>query len=155
MIHKKRQEQYREDRGASAGITAWFTSFYVILSIPLLTSWFTAEGFLPAVWWPWVVAGTLVLALLALQKLLYEWALDTFISGPGCLGGLFTYGVGILLCPLLFWKGGWEGLVIGILLVPLLSVGIAVLVTFVGPDSPGGGRKRGGSRPSSRRGKRR
>jgi hypothetical protein len=151
MTQAKRRKQYLEDRRSSSGITAFFTTFYVIASIPILTSWLMAEGLVPTSKWTWVVAGVLVFIVSLIQKPLYEKALDTIISGPGCLGGLITYGIGVVLCLILFWKGGLEGLIIGILLVPILSFGIAFLVTVVGPDSPGGGKKKSSAKLQPRR----
>lgn len=126
---------------------AFLTSPFVIAATVILFIWFGLTGYLnPASWTTWALGAGCIVVLLAVQVPLYRMLLlgdvkkrkrqtrntNCTISGPGCLAGLYTYGAALVLCALVFWQGGLEGLVIAILLTPFVCFGIAALITFTG-----------------------
>jgi hypothetical protein len=126
---------------------AFLTTPFVIAGTVILIIWFGLNGYLNPTSWPtWLLGGVSIAILSAIQIPLYRTLLlgsvqrrkrqakntHCAISGPGCVAGLFTYGVAILVCALLFWQGGLEGLVIGVVLTPFCCLGVATLITFIG-----------------------
>ncbi len=123
------------------GLTAAFTTPFVIAGVAVIMIWAVLNGYLLPTW-AWISGSILAVALTAVQVPLYRALIGGSISRPGCLAGLYTYAVCIVLCLLLLWQAGPDGLLIGVLLTPLCCFSIAFLVTSRETGSPGRRRKR-------------
>lgn len=110
------------------GLTAAFTTPFAIAGTAAIMIWAVLNGYLSPTW-AWIIGSILAVALTAVQVPLYRSLVGGSISRPGCLAGLYTYAVCIVLCLLLLWQAGPDGLLIGVLLTPLCCFGIAFLVT--------------------------
>lgn len=110
------------------GLTMAFTTPYIIASVILMMAWLRLWEMLTLTWA--VVLGIpATIALIIVQRYLFQHLLRSNVSRVGCLVGLYTYGICVVVWLILFWQGGLAGALLGVGLVPLCSIAGALLAT--------------------------
>lgn len=124
------------------GLTARLTTPFVIVSVVIGMIWLVLNGLLDPLW-AWMLGIAASAGLVAGQLPLFKYLLGNNISRPGCLIGLYMYGIGLVGWIILAWLSGWPGALFGILLVPICCFGSATFVSARNNDPRSGNARKG------------
>lgn len=110
------------------GLTMAFTTPYIIVSVIVMMAWLLLQGMLTLTW-AVVLGSPATIGLILVQRYLFQHLLRNKVSRVGCLVGLYSYGICVVVWIILFWVAGLSGAVLGVGLVPVCSIAGALLVT--------------------------
>jgi hypothetical protein len=127
-----RQKRARRGGNEVLGYIVWNARFYAVVFVPIVLIWLVRDGYL-SVGLAWGIGAVATLAM----GWILGMAVGNLVQGPinrsGCGIGLICYWLSFLLLGLMYWQGGLDLLLLGIMIVPLVIVVIGIAVSRMNP----------------------